>query len=466
MRAVTLGVLVTVAAALAAAAPGVSAVDSFENGSGKASAQVLRVGPSVASLPAAPTVARALADHSGTVGRGEAQAVDWSALELYLNPDLVAATPPLRVTSTDEGSELGRTATAAAAVVQEASATDAPLGRSVVTVASLSVPGLVEVGGGRAEASSGVVAGPAREARGVVEIPAVRLAGGLVTLTGLRWEAVQRTGPDGSVQLARGTFTAGDLQVGGVPVLSGEATTALLRTVLGVLDTALGPTGLDIRFPEEEVVEGGAVRITPLAIHYEASEATRGLLSPVLDLLDPVRQAVTPTLNDLLKSLGDRESLPIDPQALGLALDVLFGTLAGSASFDVELGGAAAFTEGEVFDDFDLFGNGFVAGAPAPDPVPPPPAGDAAPAALPATDTPRVAGEQVKAPGPPTRPAERASGPFEDAARGLRRSLASAAWAVALGFLLWALAARAGRGGGGSLPVPVAARRHRPPPIT
>lgn len=409
----------------------------FVSGSGKASAQVIRVGPSVGGLSAAPTLGVALADYTGSVGRGEAQAVNWAALEISLPPEVVNAVPPLRVVSTDEQASLGKSVSLAGVVVQQAWATAAPQGNSAVSVAGLSLPGLLDAAAGRAEAHSGVVEGPARESRAIVEVPALDLAGGLVRLGGLRWEAAQRTGAGGGIQFAGGTFVVGGFHLAGVELLPGELTTALTGTVAGLLDTALAPTGLRIDMPRE-IVADGVVRITPLTVHYEATEATKSLLAPVLGVVDPLRQSLTIAVTDALASLGGNESLSIDPGAIALASDILVGVLSGSSTFDLEIGGAMAVTEGQSFPGFDLLGAGFgeLGGFDTGPAAVASDAGLAGEAGLPAASPVEVAGVTVEQ---ETREGERATeagSPLAPVADALRRSLASALWAAAIAGLV------------------------------
>jgi len=68
---------------------------------------------------------------------------------------------------------------------------------------------------GRTEATTGVVAGKAREAHAVTTIDRLDLLGGMVTLVDLRWEATQRSGEG---ERSDGGFTVGSVLLQGKPL--------------------------------------------------------------------------------------------------------------------------------------------------------------------------------------------------------------------------------------------------------
>jgi len=319
--------------------------EDFVSGSGRAEAKLFRVGPTAARLTLAPTVGLSLADYLNTLGRAEAKAADWATIGVA-EPELPNNTPVVRVDSTDEDSDQGRTEDVAGGSPDgspvevgnlrlHARANSAPSGFSSVQMSTWGVPGLVEMDGGEARSSAGVDR-TTRVATGITAFSQVRFAGGLVTLSGLRWEAIQRT--DGSTDL-EGSFTVQGATVSGLP-LSLPAGGSDLETVLGPLNTALAPTGFQI-IPPRVVDSGGLVRVTPMAFRIADSELGRQFVAPILEAIQPIRDPLTEALIE-----GSDGELSV-----GILLaDILVGIASGASQFHIEIGGVAAFTEGERFD--------------------------------------------------------------------------------------------------------------------
>ncbi len=360
----SLGVALAFVAALAMGAgpvPQAAAQDpSFETGSGRASARYLKVGPSRGSLALAPTVGLALSDFLNTRGRGDVRTADFAALEDSLPPELVEALPTVKVESTDEGSEDGKTATLGtpaevpvglSAATLQASAGTAPYGRSSFETAPVELE-VLAVSGGTAEAFSGVVDGNVREAVGTVEIGKVDIGGGALVLEGLRWEAVHRSGAASAEQ---GTFTVGAVSVAGQRFGAPEGAEQPLADALAAAQPLLGPLGLQVTLPESRI-ENGFVEMTPLRIRMANSELG-SVVAPALEAAQPVREA----LIDALRSGSE------DVDAAILLADVALGVLAGGSTLDIELGGVTAQTAepAEGFS-FGNSGGGFDLSPPAP----------------------------------------------------------------------------------------------------
>lgn len=331
---------VAIVVLLMAAAPShqAAAQDSpFGVGSGRASAKYLKVGPSRGSLSLAPTVGLALSDFLNTRGRGDVRTADFAALEDSLPPELVEALPTVKVESTDEGSEDGETASLGtpaevpvglSAATLRASAGTAPYGRSSFDLAPIDLE-VVKVGGGTAEAFSGIVDGNVREAVGTVEIGKVDIGGGTLVLEGLRWEAVHRSG---AASVEQGTFTVGAVSVTGQRFAVPEGTEQPLDDVLAAAQPLLGPLGLQVMLPKPRI-ENGFVEMTPLRIRVANSELG-AVVGPVLEAAQPARDAVV----DAIRSGSE------DVDAVILLADVALGVLAGGSTLDIELGGVTATT--------------------------------------------------------------------------------------------------------------------------
>lgn len=330
------------------------AQSEFVQGSGRAAASVIRFGPSTGRLSLAPQVGIALADYTGTVGRGESRVVDFAALDGSVREEIKAELPTVRVASTDPGAAKGQERTVGDAGAQEAdagvsrqwaAATDAPVGQSTYSLASLSIPGLIEARGLHAAAAAGVAKADAtREARGETVVDSLSLLGGKVVLRGLRWDATQRTGEGAATE---GSFTVGSvvIQGQGVAVPAGGD----LAPLVGPINAALAPSGVVIDLPKA-TSEAGVARVSPLAVRIVDSTLGRQLLAPVLAGARPVRDPVA-------RFIFERAS-----EASGLVLvgDTVVGVASGAGRLDLEIGGTSAFTEGEAFESpfqFD-FGSG------------------------------------------------------------------------------------------------------------
>lgn len=342
-------VLAVVATGLggAPAASGEEPGEPFVIGSGRSEARLVRVGPSAGQLSLAPVIGLALTDHLNNLARAESRLADYAALESSLPPELIDAAPSLKVTSTDEGGGEGKVVTTAGtpegspatvgATRQSARADATPHAEAAFELGALDLlPGVVEVGNGLARSSTEVIEGATRAARGVTTFGTVSLGDGAVVLQGLRWEAVQRTGREETVS---GGFSIEGIQVGGqalpLPSDPGE-----LAPLFEQVNATIAPLGLQLVAPVV-TTDGGVARISPLMIRGGGSELGNTVLAPAIGALQPVREPVADAL------IGAN---PEFATAFLLA-DVTLGVLSGGSAFEIQLGGASAFTEGEAFED-------------------------------------------------------------------------------------------------------------------
>jgi hypothetical protein len=364
------------------------AEEPFVPGSGKADARIINIGPKAAKLSLAPTIGVALADYLNTLGRGESLIADWVGLEGSIPADVLDLTPPLRAESTGtpecrdrvkitpSGSPIG-------AMEQRSRATaKGPFGESFFKLSNLSLPGAFDVAGAVAHSTAGIIDGKTREAKGVVDIAELTLAG-VVKITGLHWEATQQSGAKGKVN---GSFSIEALKIAGLPIPLPEGG---LGSIADPINAALAPLGIAIQMPKVDK-QGGVARITPLGITIFESKQRQTLLGPLFGSIQPVRQPLIDELLGLGEDIdaqtgggttttteGDREvtlvGCPGDRQppaegtsttpsareyfATGVLLtDITLGALTGVSNLNIVLGGAQAFTEGESFDS--AFGEG------------------------------------------------------------------------------------------------------------
>jgi hypothetical protein len=361
------------------------AEEEFIPGSGKADARIFNIGPKAAKLSLAPTIGVALADYSVTLGRGESLIADWVGLEGSIPAQVLDLTPPLRAESsgtaecrdrvkiTPAGSPFG-------AMEQRANAKpEGPYGQSFFKLNSLSVPGAFDVAGAVAHSTAQIIDGKTREAKAVTDISELSLAGGAVRITGLHWEAIQRTGAGGKIE---GSFSVEALKIAGLPIPLPESG---LGGTLKPINDALAPLGIALSLPTFSK-QGGVARITPLGINISESDLRQQLLGPLLGGIQPVRQPLVDELLGLGEEIdkatgggtttvneeGGREVTNVgcpgdrQPPAPGtsstpsareyaatsvLLTDISLGALSGVSNLNIVLGGASAFTEGQSFDD-------------------------------------------------------------------------------------------------------------------
>lgn len=312
------------------------AEEQFGAGSGRAAAKYLKVGPSRGSLSLAPTVGLALSDFLSTRGRGDVRTADFAALEDSMPPEVVTALPTVKVESSEEGAEAGRSASLGtpaevpvglSAAVLKASAGVAPFGRSSFETAPVDLEA-VAVGGGIAEAYSGVEGG-VRQAVGTVKIGSVNIGGGALVLEGLEWRAVHKSGGE---SVEQGTFTVGSVSVAGQRFATPPGSEQPLADALAAAQPLLGPLGIEVSLPRARI-EGGVVEMTPLRIRIGGSELGQ-IVGPALEAAQPVRDALV----DGIRGASE------DADAVILLSDVALGVLAGGSDLDIELGGVTAQT--------------------------------------------------------------------------------------------------------------------------
>jgi hypothetical protein len=204
-------------------------------------------------------------------------------------------------------------------------ATTEPAAIAVSTVLGTLGP-LLSFDGGRSESSTRVIPGEAREAHARV---AVNLdIGGLVQLSGLRWEAFHRTGKDPD---ADATFDLGTASLLGVPI-----PVESLQAVEDAVNGLLAASGVSITFPKVErfTEPSDLVRISPLRILLKDSPLGAETVGPVLNLTRAQREQLFDEIAKVYCSLAG---------AL-LVGDIGVSVVSGTGFLAVEIGGAEATT--------------------------------------------------------------------------------------------------------------------------
>lgn len=386
---------------LAATDPGAAAPTQaapFNKGTGSAQANGIQVDPVAGGLSFGVGIGQALAGHQNTVGQAESRAFDLGVIGVTLagegcdggDPTLPNESQPQpeRISSTDEGSEQGKTSSesfAAGQISKSVRANDDPMAEAITVGAPFDIPGVLNVGATRSLARSQVLANGVRQATAISEISDLSLGGDAVKITGLRWEAIHRTG---AVNQTIGTFTVEALTVAGVPVPVGD---------LSQLNAVLNPLGFTLRPPRTRTVEtsgGTIVVVDPIALAVIPNPTRDALLGDILAGIQDVREPLADALIDA--DCGNATYITI--------LDVVIASITGGGTLSVSLGGVRASTAAlKLFEGLGQL-----------PPLPPlPPALPPTPAIPGLPGRPAVAGT----PGtrvPATTPAEEdASGPLE-----------------------------------------------------
>ena len=401
------------------AAPAPAGTERFVNGSGDAVANVGRVVARASGLPLATTFGGARAHYQGISARGEAAALDLGVLGVMLTSPMgcgrALLTPDQLPKRTVADSNAGAASASkdvagngpVGAGREEASARPGARADAAYTSAALGLGELLTSGEGRSSSSAELVAGTERRASAEVRFGHVDVAGGLVSLRGLRWTTEQRTGPGGLVLGADGAFGVDTVVVAGVPLPT--ATALELAAAFGRANEVIGPFGLRLEPPQ--VTKGAAdreVRVTPLKVVVGDGTAAKPLFGPLMSGMQPAREA-------LLEAMKGNGHGGCDPGAAGGSaftfVDVVAAAMQGSGGIDLELGGVLATTEGVDYGDpFGLIAPGLpalppvVAPAVRPRPAVPDVTIEEHPELLPASDF--LAQRESASPSPAVAPAE------------------------------------------------------------
>ena len=350
----SLGCAVLVATSAPAPADG-----RFVPGSGDAVANVGRVVARASGLPLAVTFGGALGHYQGITARGEAAALDLGVLGVMLttpmgcgrallSPDQL---PKRTVADSHAGAASASKDIAGSGPVgagrEEASARPGAKGDAAYTSAALGLGELLASGEGRSSGAAELVDGKERRAQAQVRFGNIDIAGGLVSLRGLRWAAEQRTGAGGLVLGADGTFGLDTVVVAGIPLPTD--TPLKLAAAFGAANQVIAPLGLRLEPPQvTKAPADREVRVTPLKLVLGDGTAARPLLGPLMSGLQPAREALLAAMKGFGSggcSLGT---------AGGFAftfVDVVAAAMEGAGGIDLELGGVLATTEGVDYGD-------------------------------------------------------------------------------------------------------------------
>lgn len=318
----------------------------FTNGTAKATAVVSQVAPGVGNLQLGMTAGVAVAEIKNTVAQAQAKAADFGLIGSTLTAESCTGgdavitqsqlPQPTRVDSRAGNASLTEdhipiAGTAIGAGRKEASATTEPSARAVAKVVE-TLTGLLDIQGGRAEATTRVIPGEAREARAAVSFDLT--LGSSLKLSGLRWDAFHRTGKDPK---ATADFDLGTASLLGTPIPMDSLTQAE-----SVVNSLLETSGLTITFPKVErfTTPSDLIRVTPMRLLLKDSPLGAGALGPILNLTRAQREQIFDEVAAAYCSLAGGL----------LVADIGVNILSGTGFLAIELGGAEAITGELVLD--------------------------------------------------------------------------------------------------------------------
>jgi hypothetical protein len=312
---------------------------AFSNGQAKATAVVTKIGPGVGNLELALGSGVAVSELKNDLAQAQAQSLDLGLIGTTLTADgceAAALRPdqlpqPVRVDNrqgdasetTDYAPVAGETRGGGRG---SATATKKPSATAVATAAASDGPA-VSIGGGKATAVTEVIDHAERQAHATVELD-LKLAGGALELSNLRWDALHRSGKKTH---AEATFDIGTAKLAGVPVPLDS-----LKAAQDAINTGLAETGISIEMPHVERFQKPTdlIRITPLLITLRDSPAGKAALGPGLNATRAQREQM---FTDLSNAICD---------AAGILLvgDIGVSIVSGTGFVTYGIGGAEAIS--------------------------------------------------------------------------------------------------------------------------
>jgi hypothetical protein len=333
------------------------AAESFVPGTGTSSAGVARIQMRSSGAAIGFGLGVARTRFAGAQGNAEAASVDLGLFDTLSKAPLAcgysmgALTPPGLVpakvlVSSADGATEKRTASAGEGGPlqlgsQYGAATPNASAAATVDGVSLDLPGVLRVVGGTASSTAKLVPGSQRQSAAAGALTELSLAGGVVDLKGLRWTADDRTGAESD---STAGFSAASFLVSGRPWPTADAVE--LRAALAAANAVLAPNGLSLDAPEVAKNSEG-IAVSPLRVSVSATPALRAALAAALVGIQPLRTQLLSFVAPI--QAGADCGLA---RALGfgyLAIDLATLALGDGGAVDLDLGGAAAGTDGIAY---------------------------------------------------------------------------------------------------------------------
>ena len=345
-RAVTVAGLALVASSIGAPATQAAA----ELGFGQAQAVLVMIDPRSAELSFGVRFGPTVADHRNEVARAVAQSTDYGLIGSALTgvgctgsaPSLRAEDlpQPIRADSRNPGDGVEH-AVQEGPIRQSVLALPQPFSQATSRLGELEIPGVLRIAGASNRTTSGADEDGLPTATGTVDIAEVALAGGLVELRGLHWEAVVGHGEE-----PHGAFTIGGASISGIPIPTQDAS-AVVSSINGVLSQL----GL-VLTPPRSHVEEGTLFVDPIRFGIAPNPARDQIAGTLLAAIQPIREQL----------FGLLLEASCDSAAAITVVDILLGSFTGGGSLTVNVGGAQA----QLTDAASFQGLGLGAPAPAP----------------------------------------------------------------------------------------------------
>lgn len=259
-------------------------------GTGSAYAQSLQVTPHEGSLAVGAVFGEALAGHTADFARAQSQGLDLGAIGTSLKgyncnqaPTFANYVPvPLQTESGNPGAAQGKSQSPSQSdygANEFVKATTTPYGEADTTYAGpLAGPSnAFSIAGMASRSWSGLVNG-VREAGSTSDIGSISLAGGLIQLKGLHWEAMF---PSSTNAKPVGSFSIGSVTVAGhaLPTLP-------LSTVATAINKVLSNLGLELLMPTVHVTQNIEF-VDPLQIEVVPNQNRDKLSGAVLNTVQP-----------------------------------------------------------------------------------------------------------------------------------------------------------------------------------
>ena len=196
-----------------------------------------------------------------------------------------------------------------------------PFAKAVTTTAPFGVQGVISVGGGIAQSTSGVIGG-VRKATSTTDFNGFTLPGGVV-FSNLHWEAAY--GSDGQTV---GTFSIGSASIAGTPIPTNNPSDTISQA-----NAALLPFGLKLTAPQTHVDQiNSMVFVDSLTLSVLPNTTRDALSNSVIAGVQPIRQ---PLFDALLKA-----KCTLNTEIT--VFDIALGSVTGAGSFNMLFGGVQA----------------------------------------------------------------------------------------------------------------------------
>lgn len=338
--------------ALVGSVPGAVA-DPPPPGSASAQASVLSIVAQTAGAPFTVNFGEASSAYVQTEDEAKSATVDLGGLGFVLSELPVCGQPALplkdqpQVLSIDSANETGTKhsqGNVGGLGTETVQATTSPQSASSRTEAGVTLGSLLSVSASGRTRVSYDSSGQQEATATVTE--AVSIAGGLIRLEGLTWQATNRSGVEAD---SSASFHIGAVVIGGVSQPLDLSPALPSAMVIGAVNQLLTPFGFSISLPAMPAgASGGRAAMSPLNLHFAGSPADQVVVGPVSTLVSGVEAALKgastngsncaqiTNLVGNLSNIGDTVA------------NLVLGIAQGAGGLDINLGGVNAETAAQA----------------------------------------------------------------------------------------------------------------------